>query len=243
MSLRVRAFLRHFSLSAFVAALSMGVVFLVWYPAPLYKAMGVVHVFVLVLLVDVFLGPVLTILVFDQKKKFLWFDLSMVVVIQIAGLAYGFWVVAEGRPAWLVFNVDRFDVVRVVDIDLRKISEASEAFREPSWCGPKWAIAVQPESLEERSRILFESLGGGVDIAQRPNLYRSMEQYGGGLQARLRSLKDLEVFNSPADVGNELQRFPSADAWLPLMASVRPMVVLFSRKEGRPVGIVDLRPW
>ncbi|MDR0458308.1 MAG: hypothetical protein LBH10_04670 [Burkholderiaceae bacterium] len=33
------------------------------------------------------------------------------------------------------------------------------------------------------------------------------------------------------------------DAWLPLMARVRPMTVLIQRGTGQPLAVVDLRPW
>lgn len=51
-------------------------------------------------------------------------DLTVIAVLQLGALSYGLWTVAEGRPAWLVFAVDRFELVRVLDIDKRKLDAA-----------------------------------------------------------------------------------------------------------------------
>ncbi len=40
----------------------MVLVFGVWYPAPLHQALGVTKIFLLLLLVDVVLGPLMTLL-------------------------------------------------------------------------------------------------------------------------------------------------------------------------------------
>ena len=121
MSIRLKAFFLHLSLSAVIALLALLLVFGLWYPAPLHTAVGVTHIFLLLLLIDVVLGPLLTLLVYKAGKKTLVFDLAVIAVLQLSALGYGLWTVAEGRPAWLVFNADRFDLVRVLDIDARKL--------------------------------------------------------------------------------------------------------------------------
>lgn len=240
---RFKAFLWHFSSSALVALLAMLLVFQLWYPAPLHEAAGVTHIFLMVLLVDVALGPLLTMVVYKKGKKSLPFDLSVVVLLQVSALGYGLWTVAEGRPAWLVFNTDRFDVVRVADIDSRKLSEASDEFRKPSWLGPGWAVAIEPDSMAERNQVLFESVSGGSDISQRPNLYRSLDSQIDLIKKRLHAFDELKRYNNSKQVDSVLRQWPEADSWLPLMASSRSMVVLFSGRKGLVVAVSDLRPW
>ena len=108
MSMRIKAFLIHGLVSISVALLVIGLVFFIWYPSPLAKAVGVTHIFLMMLVIDVILGPLLTLLVYKQGKKTLLFDLTIIVVLQVSALCYGLWTVYQGKPAWLVFNADRF---------------------------------------------------------------------------------------------------------------------------------------
>ena len=133
MSMRIKAFLIHGLVSISVALLVIGLVFFIWYPSPLAKAVGVTHIFLMMLVIDVILGPLLTLLVYKQGKKTLLFDLTVIVLLQISALGYGLWTISQGRPAWLVFNVDRFDNVRVNEIDNRNIAKAQQQYQNPSW--------------------------------------------------------------------------------------------------------------
>ncbi len=110
MPARIKAFLMHLAVSAVIALLAVLLVFQIWYPAPLHEALGVTDIFLLLPLVDVILGPLLTLLVFKLGKKTLIMDLAVIACLQLAALGYGLWTVAEGRPAWIVYNADRFDV-------------------------------------------------------------------------------------------------------------------------------------
>ena len=95
---KIRAFGLHALLSTFAATLGILVVFGLWYPPPLNTASGVTRIFLIVLAVDVVLGPLLTFVVFKRGKKTLKFDLAIIATLQIAALCYGMWTVAQGRP-------------------------------------------------------------------------------------------------------------------------------------------------
>lgn len=243
MSLRIKAFLWHLAASALVAVLTLFLVFFVWYPSPLHEAVGVTYIFLVLLGVDVTLGPLLTLLVFKAGKKTLLFDMVVIVLLQLGALGYGLATVAEGRPAWLVFNVDRFDLVRVLDIDQRGIDEALPWYRHPGWLGPQWVGAVAPDTAEKRNALLFEALEGGSDLAQRPYLYHPLSEMKEQLRERARPLAELEAFNPPEAVKPVLEGWPLVNAWVPLMASVKPMVVLLDREKAEVISVVDLRPW
>lgn len=239
---RLEAFFLHLGLSGVIAVLALLLVFKLWYPAPLHTAVGVTHIFLLLLLVDMILGPLLTLLVYKVGKKSLVFDLAVIAVLQLSALGYGLWTVAEGRPAWLVFNADRFDLVRVLDIDLRKLERALPEYRQPSWLGPRWVAAAPPSDNAERNDLIFEAVQGGSDLPQRPDLYHPLAESGKAMRARLHALSELQGFNSIERVQAVTKRWPEADSWLPLMAST-PMVVLLHQETVEVVAIVDLRPW
>lgn len=243
MPARLKAFLIHLLGSAAIALITLGLVFVVWYPAPLQAALGVTQIFLLLLAVDVTLGPLLTLIVYRKGKRTLFFDLSVIVLVQLVALGYGLWTVAEGRPAWIVYNSDRFDVVQVVDIDARRLDQVKPEYRKAPLTGPLWVGAVRPEDPELRQEIFFDSIAGGSDIAQRPETYRPLAEMEEAVKARAFPLSKLSDFNEATHVQQVLNGWPAAGAWVPLMARVRPMVVLLDKDHYRVLGIVDLKPW
>lgn len=242
MRARLNAFLIHLLISTCIAAAVIGVVFFVWYPAPLHTATGVTQIFLLLLTVDVVLGPLLTLIVYKTGKKTLIMDLTIIALLQLGALSYGVWTVAEGRPAWLVFGADRFELVRVPDIDQRNIATQA-LYSTPAWTGPKWVGADLPFDLKQRNDIIFESVSGGFDIYQRPNLYRPLQEMKASMQKHAQDLSLLNQFNANNDVQNIINTYPAATAWLPLRAKHQNMVVLINKEAAQVIAIVDLRPW
>lgn len=243
MNIRIKAFIIHFSISILIAIAIIGLVFYIWYPAPLHTAVGVTKIFLILLIVDVILGPLLTLLVYKAGKKTLVIDLTVIALLQLSALSYGLWAVAEGRPGWLVFANDRFDLVRVLNIDERNLDQADLQYRNPSYLGPQWVVAGNPSNNDEHINIVMESLLSGVDITQRPNLYQQLDSHKIAIQKKLLKIEELPKINSTEKISNTLNKYPNADAWLPLRANNQDMVVLMHRETATVVAIVDLRPW
>ena len=240
---RFRAFLFHGVVSLIIAVAAMLLMFSIWYPAPLHQALGVTRVFLLLLVVDLVLGPLMTLLVFKSGKKNLALDVAIIVVLQLSALGYGLWTVASGRPLWVVFNVDRFDVVQAVDIDVRRLSEALPEFRQGSWLGPEWVGAVRPTDQVLSQQILFESALGGSDLAQHPELYRPLSHFSHELQIKALPLERLWEFNEPDEIAEVSLLWPQATGWLPMRARAQSMVVLLSSDNREVLTIVPLNPW
>lgn len=204
---------------------------------------GVTQIFLLLLVVDVCLGPLLTLVVYKKGKKTLKMDLAVIAILQISALVYGVHAVAEGRPAWLVYSVDRFEVVRVLDVDARELNKAKVEYRSPSWLKPQWVAVKTPENIEEKNTIMFEALAGGSDIAQHPYLYQQLTAQKEIIQKQLRKVNELTLYNSPEMVTEVLEQQSSIDGWLPLQAKNKDMVVLVDMNNLEHPVIVDLRPW
>ena len=226
-----------------MALFAMALVFLVWYPFPLAAALGVSSIFLTVLAVDVIIGPLLTFLVYKVGKETLRFDLTIIVALQLIAFGYGIWAIAIARPVWLVFNVDRFDVAQAHELDTRFLTDARPEFRRPSWTGPRWVASRKPSDPRKHNQLVMESAGGGPDLPQRLDLYLPLDQEIGSLSTKAHSLSELLRYNQKMEVDAILARWQEADAWLPMMAKVRPMTVLLNKKSNKIVAIVDLRPW
>ena len=121
---RLKYFVVHLSVSLLLACCCLFLVFYIWYPAPLAKAVGVTSLFFMMLAIDVILGPLLTLIVAEKRKKLLKLDLVIIFLIQISALAYGLYNISNGRPAWIVFDSLRFDVAQANNIPVVNLKQA-----------------------------------------------------------------------------------------------------------------------
>jgi hypothetical protein len=243
MAARIRAFAIHFSLSCVVGLATLYLVFGVWYPKPLHSALGVTEIFVILLGVDVILGPLLTLMVYKTGKKSLRFDLAVIVFLQALAFAYGLFTVSEGRPVWLVFNFDHFEAVQSYQLDRRHQDSARPEFRREPWRGPAWAALRVGVSDEERKAAFEDALKEGVFVAERPEFYVPLREAKVQLQQRAKPLSELERLNEQGRVSEILAAWPDADAFLPMMAKVEPVTVLINKESANVVAIVPLKPW
>lgn len=225
--------------------MSAFIVWFIWYPAPLYKATGVNKIFVIVLAIGLIVGPLLTFLVSKPNKKSLRFDIVIIVIIQLVAFLYGLYQVYDGRPAWIAYNVDRFDLIRNNEIDNRKLLEALPAYLQVSNSGPLYVAAIIPKGKSEISnQILFDEVGSGIAPSQRPELYVPLQQVEQNMNDRVRALSELDSYNDKAKVRDILSEYPEADSFLPLKANAISMTVLIKADDQpKVVKIVDLRPW
>lgn len=196
----------------------------------------------MMLVIDVIVGPLLGLLVYKEGKKTLKFDLMVIIVIQIAALCYGIYSVEQGRPAWLVYNVDRFELVRKNEIANQNINQAQPQFRYPSWLKPQFVATEFAKDAKQRSDDMFTEVLGGISLAQKPQRYVDFSKAKEKVQKRAQKLELLQQYNNKTDVEKILSKYPQATAFLPMKASVIDMTVLID-SQGDVVKIVDLRPW
>ncbi len=167
----------HLMASLVVAAFAATLVFLVWYPYPYRDLAGGRELFLLVMAVDVVCGPLLTLVLFNSSKPRaeLRRDLGLVVLIQLAALAYGLHVVSQARPMFLAQEIDRFKVVMAIDLDKSALNALPAALKPDLLSGPLVVATREPKDSTERNKVMFESLEGGRDIAERPEFYLPYE--------------------------------------------------------------------
>ena len=242
MSKRINFFLSHLAISSLITLLGIGLLFFVWYPSPLATAVGVTHIFLMLLAIDVVIGPILGLLVYKEGKKTLKFDLSVIIIIQIAALCYGVYSIEQGRPAWLVFHADRFELVRKNEIIQDNIAKALPQYQQSSWFKPQYVTVEFSEDVNQRNDDMFTEVFGGISLAQRPERYVELNKAKKQMQQRAQKLELLQQYNNKADVEKILAKYPQATAFLPIKASAVDMTVLIDQK-ANAFKIVDLRPW
>ena len=242
MSKRLKFFLSHFAISCIIALAVMLLVFFVWYPSPLATAVGVTHIFLMLLAIDVIIGPVLGFIVYKEGKKTLKMDLGVIVLLQLSALAYGVFNIAEGRPVWLAYNVDRFELVRNNDIFEEKIAQALPQYQHPSWGKPQYVAVEFAKDSETRNEDMFGEALGGISLAQKPERYVDFSHAQAKIQQRMQPLEVLEQYNEQTVVQAIVKKYPQAIGFVPLKAVNVDMTVLVDA-QGDVIKIVDLRPW
>jgi hypothetical protein len=170
---RLRAASIHLALSAAVALLAALLVFFLWYPWPYRELSGGRELFFIVVAVDVVLGPLITFAVFNRSKprSELRRDLAIVGLLQLAGLLYGLWTVNLARPVHMVFEIDRFRVVHLVDIPQELEAQAPAGIAVAPWGGPT-LIAARPFTSEKENFEVTVAALGGVHIGARPDMWQ-----------------------------------------------------------------------
>ena len=182
----------HLGISLILASLAAALVFGVWYPYPFREISGGRSLFMLIVSVDVVLGPLLTLAVFNRNKPLaeLRRDLVIIALLQLTALTYGLWTVAVARPVYLVFEVDRYRVVHAIEVHPDSLVNAPPALQELSWTGPKLISLRDFKNDEERSDLTLAA-ARGLQISELPHMWQSHEQAIPAIQARARSLNEL----------------------------------------------------
>ena len=243
---RLKAAGLHFLLSGLIAVIAGSLVFGLWYPSQYRNIAGGRELFILVISIDVILGPLLTLTVFDIRKGWphLRRDLAVIAVVQVAALAYGLHTVYIARPVALVFEGDRFRVVNAAEVYQPDLPKTKPEYQSLPLTGP-WVLGTRASQNndEEGDAQLLRQLGAGVGM--RPMYWRDYEASRSDVVAKSKPLAAL-LGRQPAprqsSVREDLRKLNVPEAgtrYLPLAARGGPWVVLLS-PDGRVLGFEAL---
>lgn len=250
LALRLRLFLSHLLISAGAVSALVAVVLLIWYPRPLFTLQGAPFILMIVVFVDAVIGPLLTLIVASPTKprRELIRDLAIIGTVQLAALTYGAHSLFIARPAFVVFNADRFDAVLANEL----VENPAFPYRDPRFAkaqvfGPVWVAASPPDSVKERNELLFATVQGGPDIKDIPALYEEWPQAQRFDADRLKPLGDLMAISDDANqVAVHAMRVSGLTeqelAYLPLVGRERTGVVILNRRTLAVVYASDVAP-
>ncbi|MBT8438088.1 MAG: hypothetical protein KJO91_00060 [Gammaproteobacteria bacterium] len=122
---RKQAFFTHLGVSSIIFMVLSYLIVFHWYPDFYFSLDGGQRAILTIFIVDVVLGPGLTLLVFKPGKKSLKFDMSVIVFVQLSALIWGVHNVFTERSATAVFYQGRFTCISRPDageIDLAAIA-------------------------------------------------------------------------------------------------------------------------
>ena len=201
MRFRAKAFGLHLTGSACALTLILGGLYVGWYRWPGWYLSSVLHVVGILVMVDLVIGPTLTLIIANPRKprRELARDVGMIVAVQLAALIYGAATLWSGRPLYYTFSADRLETVQASDIDT---SEATLALRQnpslaPHWYSvPRWVWVPLPEDPKEAMKIVESAtLGGGKDVIDMPRYFKPWTQGLPKLRDQLTRLDDIKYLS------------------------------------------------
>jgi hypothetical protein len=239
MRFRLTAFGLHLTGSATALSLVLGGLWLGWYRWPGWYLASALQIVGIVVMVDLVLGPTLTLVVANpgKRRSELARDIAIIVAVQLLALGYGGVTLWQGRPLYYTFSVDRLELVQASDL---KSDDIAAGRREnpalaPYWYSrPRWIWAPLPQDPDEAQRIVGGTLTGGPDVVQMPRYFRPWERGLADLRKRLEKVDEMKYF-SPS----EMRTLKSRIAQLGLPADQANTMVMWGGSR-RVLAVFDL---
>lgn len=236
----------HLLMSCAVAAVAATLVFLVWYPPPHAAVAGGVSLFLLLVSVDVVLGPALTAVAANPTKtrRALGRDIAVIVAIQLAAFAYGMYTIAMARPIYMVFEVDRLRVVTAADVDPATMADAAPGFAALPWFGPKLIAASKPTKPDEALRSIDLALGG-IEFSMIPHNWRDYASQSDAAWKLARPLPALvakypETAAATTQIAAKSGQSIDALRFLPLVSRQASWTAVLAAPDARIVGYLPV---
>lgn len=243
---KLKAMLFHGLITVMVAVVLSVLVFYYWFPGELSKIMPGTKLFVLILVVEVVLGPCMSLILFSplKSRRELIIDYGLVVVVQLFALVYGVVSVVNSRPAYVVFVKDRFEVVAAVEVAKNDLSESSDKkLQGLSWGGPEYICVKSVVDSKERERLLFEEYAQGRDVQHLPRFYRDCEE--GEIYGHAYDFEKLLPIIEKKQSQNLFKDLVSNGKfkWIPLHGKRGIWVAVMQSGSNKPVRLIQFDPY
>lgn len=169
---RIKAATTHFFISVIIAITIACLIFLLWYPAPHHILSSGINLFLILISIDLTLGPLMTLVIFNKNKpnRELFRDVTIIALLQLLALIYGMNIMFQARPAYIVFEYNRFQVIYASDLSPELLAKAPQELRHLPITGPKY-LSLRPMQNKEKLDLLLQELSG-FPLAYRTDMWR-----------------------------------------------------------------------
>jgi len=247
MKFRLKAFSLHLLGSATTLTLILGTLYFGWYRWPGLHLADATAVVVVLVGVDVVLGPLMTFIIASKSKarRVLARDIGIIVAVQICALVYGSTSLWNGRPLYYAFSVNELQMVQAYDIDSQEAELGRQQNGElaPHWYStPRWIWAPLPADPEEAGKIVSGTIAGADDVTSMPRYFKRWEQGLTELRAQLKRVDDVAYFSrgEKAKLKKRLQAAgfaPDQLNTMPLTGRGKPLLAVFDLANLKIIGI------
>ena len=236
----------HLGISLCVAVFAAALVFGLWYPYPYGEISGGRELFFLVVAVDVIMGPLITLAIFNRAKprRELLIDFTVVGLLQLAALGYGLWTVFAARPVHLVFEYSRMTVVHAINVDADLLAKAPTSLQKLPVTGPT-VIALRPFKNPEEQFDATMAAFEGFPLAARSDLWQAYEPVRADVLKEAKPVAELRArfSNQAAQIDRAIAATgkPVTDLrYLPLLSRKTAWTVLLDTTTAEPLGYLPL---
>jgi hypothetical protein len=247
MQFRLKALGLHLLASATALSLILGALYFGWYRWPGWYLADVTGVVIVMIGVDVVIGPLLTFVVANAGKprRELKRDIAIIVAVQLCALIYGAGSLWSGRPLYYAFSESVLQMVQAYDINAEdaRVARDKNAELAPHWYSlPRWIWAPLPQNSDEREKIVAAAISGGDDVISLPTHFKNWEQGLPSLREQLKKLDTVGYF-APDEKKKLKARMQAAgfktdqQDEMPLSGRGKPLLVVFDLTNLKIEGI------
>ena len=246
--MRAKIALRNLFISQLLIIVFLVFSYSIWFPHSFIQLGGFKKTALMLIVADLVLGPLLIFIIFKKDKKYLKFDINILLTIQIGAFIFGAYSLFLKHPAYVVFSGNRFSLVNVSEIYPQQgfLLGLEAHFFSP----PRFVIARIPSDEENQLELILKTiLNQTPDIDKRPEYFKPLEQENFKMllsksipsNLLLQSDTNKEKFASfYAQHGGEFSDY----AYFPLSGNNKKNVIwVFNRQTFKPIGIIDTDPW
>jgi len=240
---RFKASFLHLLLSAITISLTFLIIVLLWFPAPFLELTNFKDIATIVITVDLILGPLLTFVVFNPKKKSLKKDLAFIVSIQIFALFYGVYTLFLIHPLYITFHGNAFNIViakqanpKESKYDELKISKLS-----------KPTLAYMETTKKTRDKLFASTINGGKDIEAHTEFYKPYEEH---LETILKNSLDTVKLFDKKNLTPSSEKFlklynhtKDNYAYLPLIGTSSNAIIVLDKNTAEVITAINTDPW
>jgi hypothetical protein len=237
---RYKAFLLHLCFSAIVLFIIFLLIQQIWYPGKLFTLAAGYNLLRLIVCVDLVIGPLIMLIIFDAKKKLIKMDVAIILICQLTFMLYGLWTMFSARPAFYVFAEKHFYLVRANEISSKDLlaSKYPQFNSLPLW-GPVYIGTAEPDDINLRNDLAFGSLGG-AGIQNLPKYFVPYEQVIQQVKEAGKTSQQLGVdFETKARVKEYEKNHTSKPIlFLPMVNKRTPLIVAIDPASAKIIDLI-----
>jgi len=194
---RWQAFGIHLTLSVLVFATLVALMVFFWFPGELFLIDGGWQGLKLVAIVDLVLGPLLTLMLWKPGKKDLVMDMSLVAAIQVGALVFGFITTYDQRTVAMVYadkafsSVSHRALVEANEILVEK-KETPQTMKDFERGSPTLIVTPQP-TRENYGQYLEEIFNGYPEPHERSDRFIAVKDGREHMEGNALTAEDLST--------------------------------------------------
>lgn len=155
---RLSAFFIHLAISAGIFVILSGIIYFYLYPGVLFTTDGGSQGIKIIAGVDLVIGPLLTLIIFNPKKDKLKQDLFVICFLQTALLIIGMHLVYNARPIAVIFSDGKYHTMSKASFDLHGLDYT---VLDTHYFRPTYYIIPPLQDEDEAAKETFNQLTEG----------------------------------------------------------------------------------